>query len=429
MLTRLKKDSLKNKQLVSNLNKRMFLGFTKLKKSFKNKKINSYDEKKDYLPFEFEYQTMYKEKYLKKLKGPKLIDLSILKLNTNINKEKTISNKLLITENPKGIYTQHNKTESNLSLNKNAFKNILLDENEKKIVSKLPFFSLNKKAIDKNSKEEFLYKISHSHINTENNINKTINLYNSYQFKKKYRRNLNDLEKKPKFELKIDNLIPKYSKISIESSKERHLNFLSKNISILKSLPNLVNKSINDIIDSIGTENEQNKDEIHSINNSFKEELNNNEENNNLYKTTYINYKKINNKRPTIQNNLNSFINLSKKIKRYPPNYYSLQQLELKRKKYEEIHNEAFENLQYKINIREDYKRKLNDENSKEILRPLTLGIMETRKNKSFKKNSHKNHYLLESRIRDIIISKKLRCEFEPEDIKRILNGKKPWKR
>ena len=190
-----------------------------------------------------------------------------------------------------------------------------------------------------------------------------------------------------------------------------------------------MNKSINDIIDSIGTENEQNKDEIHSINNSFKEELNNNEENNNLYKTTYINYKKINNKRPTIQNNLNSFINLSKKIKRYPPNYYSLQQLELKRKKYEEIHNEAFENLQYKINIREDYKRKLNDENSKEILRPLTLGIMETRKNKSFKKNSHKNHYLLESRIRDIIISKKLRCEFEPEDIKRILNGKKPWKR
>ena len=36
--------------------------------------------------------------------------------------------------------------------------------------------------------------------------------------------------------------------------------------------------------------------------------------------------------------------------------------------------------------------------------------------------------YQHESRVRDIIISNKLKCEFSDEDIKRILNGQKPWK-
>lgn len=36
--------------------------------------------------------------------------------------------------------------------------------------------------------------------------------------------------------------------------------------------------------------------------------------------------------------------------------------------------------------------------------------------------------YLTESRIRDIILSKTLKCEYDSVDIKRVLNGKKPWK-
>ena len=32
-----------------------------------------------------------------------------------------------------------------------------------------------------------------------------------------------------------------------------------------------------------------------------------------------------------------------------------------------------------------------------------------------------------ECRNRDIIIANKLKCEFSPTDIKRVLNGQKPW--
>ena len=32
-----------------------------------------------------------------------------------------------------------------------------------------------------------------------------------------------------------------------------------------------------------------------------------------------------------------------------------------------------------------------------------------------------------ESKIRDIVIGRKLKCEFSPADIKRVLNGLKPW--
>ena len=41
---------------------------------------------------------------------------------------------------------------------------------------------------------------------------------------------------------------------------------------------------------------------------------------------------------------------------------------------------------------------------------------------------THKMAYLTESRIRDIILSKTLKCEYDSVDIKRVLNGKKPWK-
>ncbi len=56
MLTKLKKDALKNKQLVKNLNRKMFLGYTKLKNSLKKKRneiYTIYDPKREYLPFEY----------------------------------------------------------------------------------------------------------------------------------------------------------------------------------------------------------------------------------------------------------------------------------------------------------------------------------------------------------------------------------------
>ena len=154
MLEKLRKDELKNKLLVSNLNKKMFLGYTKVKNSLKkkrNEKYALYDPSKEYLPFEYEYQTMYKEKYLKKLEGPKFLDLSILKISTNSKDEKTISNKLLLTENQKSLKIKHNKTESDFSSNKNVLKKIFRNE-DKKIYNYLPFFSLYKNYINNNNK-------------------------------------------------------------------------------------------------------------------------------------------------------------------------------------------------------------------------------------------------------------------------------------
>ena len=98
----LKKDARKNKQLVSYLRQKVFLGYRKLKNSIKNKNAKNYllyDKKREYLPFEYEYQIMYKDKYLNKLNKPTLNDLTIIKTSNKIRPEKELSNKLLITEN------------------------------------------------------------------------------------------------------------------------------------------------------------------------------------------------------------------------------------------------------------------------------------------------------------------------------------------
>ena len=432
MITKLKKDELKNKWLVSNLNKKMFLGYTKLKNSLKkkrNQKCTLYDPRKEYLPFEYEYQTMYKEKYLKKLKGPKLIDISILNLSKDNNKVQTISNNLLITE-PKSYRIMHNKTESDFSTN---MKKIFKNKEEKKIINELPFFSLyknnirflNKKEMKKSS-EEFLYKISHN--NKENNdLNNKISLYNSTKLKNKYKVksfNSKNTNENLKLQLKIKNITPEYLKVPILSTKERHLKIINNQISLLKSLPNYI-KKFKDMITSVesedGQENKYKNIDDYSFNNNKKE---------NQILNLKINLNKnLNNERTKTYRKINYIPIVNKKIKQYPRNFYSLQQLMLKTKKYEKIHNEAFEEFQSKLNIKEDYLKKLNYEQNEEIYRPLTLGVMEPSKNlfKS-KKINHKSNYIQESKIRDIIIAKKLKCEYEPDDIKRILNGKKPWK-
>ena len=139
----------------------------------------------------------------------------------------------------------------------------------------------------------------------------------------------------------------------------------------------------------------------------------------------FDNQKKINHERASTYNSFNSSTVKTKTKKKYRPNYYSLQQLINKNKKYENIHKEAFQEFQSKINLQKDYKRKLNYDTGLEDYRPLTLGIVEPSKS-LFKttKETHKKSYLHESKIRDIIISKKLRCEFDSDDIKRILMGK-----
>ena len=436
MISQLKKDELKNKWLVSNLNKKMFLGFIKVKNSLKkkrNQKCTLYDPRKEYLPFEYEYQTMYKEKYLKKLKGPKLLDLSILNFSKNNKYIETTPNNLLITENPT-ISIKHNKTESDFLSNNNITAKIFKNEEEKKIINELPFFSLfknsknnSKKREIKKLKEEFLYKISH---NIEDSLNNNISLNNNTKFRNKYKvnsLNLNAPNKKIKLKLKIKNYTPEYLKVPILSTKERHLKFINNQLSLLKSFPNYLMKSFNDMITKEESEDEKEMQLKNIDDSSFN--INNIKENKVLNLKLNIN-KNLNNKRAKTYNIMKYIPSVNKKLKHYPKNFYSIQQLMLKTKKYEKAHKEAFEEFLTKINIKEDYLRKLNyEKKSDKIYRPLTLGVMEPSKNLfKFKKITNKSNYLRESRLRDIIVSKQLRCEYTPEDIKRIINGKEPWK-
>lgn len=449
----LKKDARKNKQLVSYLRQKVFLGYRKLKNSIKNKNAKNYllyDKKREYLPFEYEYQIMYKDKYLNKLNKPTLNDLTIIKTSNKIRPEKELSNKLLITENSniKTIRNKHNKTESDLISNKMTLKKIFRNENEKKIFSELPFFSLyknNKNKGLKTTQEDFLYKISHNHnrTHTEYNNNKNISLYRSINLKNRnrYKNKTQDLlnsNEKPQLQLTIKNITPNHFKMPILSTKERHMKIIFNKISLLKSIPNNIIKNINDMINSVESEDYEDKETI--ISNKDKDKINpslsslDRENNNNRFYIKKININnKLNNERAKTKTYYNSNFNriINKKMKYYSPHFYSIQQLNIKNKRYEKTHNEAFENFQEKINIHEDYKKLLNNYNynDEEIYRPLTLGIIEPSKNLTkIKKMNHKLNYLHESRIRDIIIARKLKHEFDPDDINRILNGKKPLK-
>ena len=111
-----------------------------------------------------------------------------------------------------------------------------------------------------------------------------------------------------------------------------------------------------------------------------------------------------------------------KKPKFYPINYYNSNQLKQKEKKYENIHKLAYEEYQKKINIKDDKIGKIKknhklDEYEKQYF------------NKLFSKRQMTNKlaFLRECRIRDIILTNKLKCEFSQSDIKRLLAGLKPW--
>ena len=457
MFMKLKKDTLKNKQLVSNLNKRLFLGYTTLK-NLNNKKNNKtftlYNPKKKYLPFEYEYQSMYKDKYINKYKPPIFLDnnISIINYSKSPKHIESLSNKILITETLKDNSKSHIKVESKVSSPQNLTKKIFANESEEQLFNQLPFFALyknknnfgynqtmnnnrNRKEIsEKILKEDFLYKISHDN-NKFNNGNKDIQkikAYASLQFKKRYmeKKDLGmeneNKNGKVNLQLKVKNVTPENLKINYLNTKEKHLNFISNKLSVLQSIPTNLMENFNEFLNNIDIEIEKQKEEkknIKSNESSYKSVINE-IDNNNIHK---INVYKVSNNRRKTYNNFIPYRN--KKIKKYPPNFYSLQQMILKNKKYETVHQQALNGFRSKINLKSDYERNMNYMSNKEIHRPLTLGVLEPpKKLLRNKKMTHKMAYLTESRIRDIILSKTLKCEYDSVDIKRILNGKKPWK-
>jgi hypothetical protein len=119
--------------------------------------------------------------------------------------------------------------------------------------------------------------------------------------------------------------------------------------------------------------------------------------------------------------NKSTFFNSSgfKKPHQYPINFYSTQQIKIK-EHFNKTHKNTFEERNKKIK---------KGSNSERNTRKQLSGEMIDNINELQRKKIINNKYAFnkDCKIRDIIIGNKLKCEFTPVDIKRILNGLKPW--
>ena len=452
-----------NKILISNLKARMFRGYHKIAKKSKSlsyNKNNNFNpiytpqkEEKDkndpyiktytnrfptkinreIFPFEYDYQELYKKKYLNKYNNVEFDDdFQVKNLSKNKNKLKKKATKINIylTEN-KNCRNYIKKKEINKNNDNEQILNILFPYKEEiKKFSNLPFFSLTKnpynlendlsnlKSRGENNiknllQEDFLYKISHKKDNNSKYINN--NFIKNKGVKKGKTIPFNDINqnsnKKIKLQLDIQN-INKNKQIYL-NSKEKRYKILEKEMEPLKNIVSL----------------------IKDFENNFLEEDNNNIEDKNFDKSKNVIINQVKNVRTDItqnfinERNFDEIENAScttynfKKPKYYPINFYSFNQLKRKEKKYENIHKLAFEEHLKKINLK--------DENiGKELRKNQELDEYEKQYfNKLFNKKemTHKIAYNRECRIRDIILTNKLKCEFSPYDIKRLLSGLKPW--
>lgn len=379
--------------------------------------------------------------------------------------------------------TSYNANVQNSAKEKNKIINKLFpDINELNKYSNLPFFSmvkmkspytvkLNKNEIVKKKfpSEQFLYKISHSNPDEEkinnNNFYKnkgvrkgtTSQFYhgvNKFCINNKisetnfYREDLDT--NRLKLELNVDNL-SKGEKIPQISNKEKHLKILENSMKNLKLLPNqlltdledgvfkfideefdktnnnngnkddesgenknnslpAISKDANDVNDKIKTMNNINN--IINLSNQFKF---NNTFNKNKFLITAYDYPNNKNKSYYSQFTISGF----KKPHQYPINFYSTQQIK-KKERFNQEHKITFEERLKKM--KKEYDSEREGKNKKELV----LGNVDDLVKKN-KKMTNVKAFERDCKIRDIIIGHKLRCEFSPVDIKRVLNGLKPF--
>jgi hypothetical protein len=218
-----------------------------------------------------------------------------------------------------------------------------------------------------------------------------------------------------KLELDINNLSNEDEKRI--SHKEKYFLLLKNKLKDLKN--GYIFKNLKEDILNFNEENDK------MVNNSFNlDEKNKITEikGNNISLESFKRKNNYNNKSSQI--NINNYFSLKnensnlKKPLKYPINFYSNKQLEIKKKRYEKTHREGWKEFKRKINLK--------NRNYKNVL---SLCILEPNINLTKKKiMTNKIAYLIESKKRDILISNKLKCEFDDDDIKRIINGKKPFK-
>ena len=397
--------------------------YKSLKKSKTFKKISNYlYENNEPMPFELEYQKSYRKVYLNKLKNENIFKFDI----KNFSKKKEmikdeLKNKIFLTSNKKNRYKECYKNKCNL-LNK------IFPDNELIKYNNVPFLYLLKKDINLSDnrilKEDFLYKISHGDrfftINKNNNFIKNKSMKKGLTMNYFNNKNQNILRNELslpelRLELDINNLNNEDEKRI--SNKEKYLLLLKNKLKDLKN--GNIFKNLKEDILNFNEENDK------MINNSLNlDKINNNKEikGNNISVDSFKRNNNYDNKSSKIYINnyfsLNNENNSLKKPLKYPINFYSNKQLEIKKKRYEKTHREGWKEFKRKINLK--------NRNYKNVL---SLCILEPNINLTKKKiMTNKIAYLIESKKRDILISHKLKCEFDDDDIKRIINGKKPFK-
>lgn len=455
-----------NKILISNLKARMFRGYHKILKNSRNKSHKKYSNNsnlnniltplakenapsyirtysngyiikvknsKQVLPFENEYQDIYKKKYLNQLNSSKieLNDIKVinyskknkeLKLKNNKKKQIFLTERHNSTNNIKNKYTDKNLRAQTLNL-------LFPYKEEINKISNLPFFSLTKnqynvesdiinssnigkKNIKEILQEDFLYKLSHRKDMDQNDISN--NFIKNKRVKKGITFDLNRInsinKKNLKLQLDIKNI--NENKHEYLTSKEKRYKIIEKEIAPFKNIISLFKDFENKFLDEEQNENnkiEENKDDKGNDLDAIKK---------NNIKTYYINEKNIDEPSEPLRTTYNF-----KKPRLYPLNYYSSNQLKSKEKKYENSHKLGYEQFQKKINLKDDKKVKTyRKNNNMDEYEKAYFDKLFTRK-----PVTNKMVFNRECRIRDIIITNKLKCEFSPKDIKRILNGQKPW--
>ena len=464
-----------NKKLVSTLKRKMFRGYhSVIAKNFRNKH-KPYSSRKQYsntytkflncnpqqesLPFDDDYQKFYKNKYLTKLECPNLNNLEI------INYNKLNSNKNKISRNNKKIFLTSNKcsnTDNNFYLHpkikeqNNLLKCLFPNENELKNISDLPFVPLNKNQNifhynNKSNKkdvfqEAFLYILSHKNDEQENFIN--LNFNKNKGLKRGVTvEHLNSKNNNKKNEEKLNTSL-KIQNINFNKTETNFNSFLkAKNIIENKFKP--VREFFGDMFQKFQNEvlNNNNNTEINEIENKKENEKEkekekenekenkNNKETNTIKSTIHKDNSDLNCKFEDVQNAIyNSRFITERNMEYYNRNFiakkpihytncdYNILQLNQKQQKYDEIHKKAFEQFKRKINLKDENK-------PKNIVKKFDNSYEIEMENNPFAKMeiTNKNAFLRDCRIRDIILTNKLKCEFSVSDIRRVLHGQKAW--
>ena len=453
-----------NKIKTANIKAKMFRGYHQVIKNMKkNRKIeriknmelnlpnlifllkSKEKSKKEYLPFELDYNSSYKDKYKNKLDDIKADDLQIINLTKQQKNNKLYSTKenmFLTQTKSKNVGSNTNNDNIDKENKEYIFKKLFPDKDEIYKYSELPFFSLTKNPhnfgyrgnnminLKENddifSPDDFLFKLSHKQESNEkyikNNFNKNKGVKRGIALTLANNNNKSNLDKKKiKLMLDVENL--NNNKQIYLSSKEKRFKILEKEIEPLKNVISIF------------------KDfETEIANYDVNIDSNNNIDNNKLEKKTQsesnINTIKAKKENKNLIINGNNFEEIAsrtaynphpfKKPRFYPVNYYSSNQILVKEKRYEDKHRIGVEEFQRKINlkatkdnsIKNIYKKKyIMDEYEKQWFKKLIKK----------EKLSLKDGYLRNCRINDIILVSKLKCEFSPKDVKRVLNGIKPW--